>query len=141
MYKLTAQKPFDEHDLQVWIVNFLRFHHFYCFAIPNGGRRDAKTGKKLKDEGVLAGVADLQILLPGGKSIFVELKTPWGYQSTAQKAFENEIKLRGFEYKIWRSDKDAKDFVQSFKDYNVQTKGAGGLILDANAPTFQGLRK
>lgn len=114
-FKLTAQKAYDEHDLQVRIVNYLRWNHFYVFAIPNGGRRDAITGRKLKDEGVLAGVADLEILLPDGKAVFVELKTPWGVQSDAQKAFENEVKLRGYTYLLWRSAKDAEAFVKSFK--------------------------
>lgn len=137
-FKLTAQKAFDEHDLQVRIVNYLRWNHFYVFAIPNGGRRDAATGRKLKDEGVLAGVADLEILLPDGKAVFVELKTPWGVQSDAQKAFENEVKLRGYTYLLWRSAKDAEAFVKSYyKDYDVQTTEAGGLILDANASTFK----
>ena len=135
-FKLTAQKAYDEHDLQVRIVNYLRWNHFYVFAIPNGGRRDAVTGRKLKDEGVLAGVADLEILLPDGKAVFVELKTPWGVQSDAQKAFENEVKLRGYTYLLWRSAKDAEAFVKIFKCGNVQTTGADVSAFTSTSPTL-----
>lgn len=57
------------------------------------------------------------------------------FKLTAQKAFENEVKLRGYTYLLWRSAKDAEAFVKSFKDFNVQTTRAGGLILDADALT------
>lgn len=101
-----------EHNLQVAIIQYLRINHYYCFAIPNGGRRDKVTGAMLKKEGVLAGVADIEILLPNGKAIFIELKNgKEGQQSKEQKSFENEVKLRGFEYRIWRTFKDCVDFV------------------------------
>jgi hypothetical protein len=101
-----------EHNLQVAIIQYLRINHFYCFAIPNGGRRDKATGAMLKKEGVLAGVADIEILLPYGKAIFVELKDgKTGQQSREQKSFEKEVKLRGFEYLLWRTFKDCVDFV------------------------------
>ena len=106
-------KKAPEHNLQVAIVQYLRINHIFCFAIPNGGRRDAITGAMLKKEGVLAGVADIEILLPNGKAIFVELKNgKKGQQSLEQKSFENEVKLRGFEYRIWRTFKDCVDFVR-----------------------------
>ena len=37
------------------------------------------------------------------------------FKLTAQKAFENEVKLRGYTYLLWRSAKDAEAFVKSFK--------------------------
>ena len=41
----------EEHNIQVGIVQYLRLRGFEVFAIPNGGRRDAVTGAKLKAEG------------------------------------------------------------------------------------------
>lgn len=101
-----------EHNLQVAIIQYLRINHYYCFAIPNGGRRDKVTGAMLKKEGVLAGVADIEILLPNSRAIFVELKNgKIGWQSQEQKSFEKEVKLRGFEYLIWRTFDDCIKFV------------------------------
>ena len=50
-----------EHRLQVACVRWFRLQHpnVLIFAIPNGGQRNVVTAKRLKDEGVVAGVADL----------------------------------------------------------------------------------
>lgn len=110
--KMKAQ----EHNLQSLIIRHLRLNRIFCFAIPNGGRRDAVTGAKLKKEGVLAGVADIEILLPSGRAVFVEIKNgKTGRQSVEQKSFEDEVKLRGFEYLIWRTIDDCIKFVEGTK--------------------------
>lgn len=97
----------EEHNIQVGIVRYLRLRGFEVFAIPNGGRRDAVTGARLKAEGATAGVADLEILLNNGKSVFVEVKTEKGRQSDEQKEFQRRVEKLGFEYLIWRSVDDA----------------------------------
>ena len=103
----------EEHNIQVGIVQYLRFRGFEVFAIPNGGRRDAVTGAKLKAEGVTAGAADLIILLPIGNVLFVEVKTAKGRQSPEQKAFQERVESLGFNYVIWRSVEDAEKFINS----------------------------
>lgn len=103
----------EEHNIQVAIVQYLRLRGFEVFAIPNGGRRDAVTGAKLKAEGVSAGVADLIILLPIGNVLFVEVKTSKGRQSPEQKAFQERVESLGFNYVIWRSVEDAEKFINS----------------------------
>ena len=58
----------DEHSIQVACVTWFRYEYptlsKRLFAVPNGGRRDAVTGARLKAEGVIAGVADLILLTP-----------------------------------------------------------------------------
>lgn len=103
----------EEHNIQVGIVQYLRLRGFEVFAIPNGGRRDAVTGAKLKAEGVTAGVADMIILLPIGNALFVEVKTAKGRQSPEQKAFQERVEKLGFNYVIWRSVEDAEKFINS----------------------------
>ena len=46
------------------------------FAIPNGGQRDAKTGAKMKREGVKRGVPDicLPVARGGFNGMFLEMK-------------------------------------------------------------------
>lgn len=100
-----------ESSLQKEVVKYLRLELRYfggiIYAVPNGDKRDKIIGARLKQEGVLAGVADLHILLPGGRIIFVEMKTKSGKQSENQKLFQEMVENLGFEYIIWRSIDDA----------------------------------
>jgi hypothetical protein len=52
------------------------------FAIPNGGKRDIKTAKKLQMEGVTPGVPDL--FVPAW-NLWIEMKKPGGKLSASQK--------------------------------------------------------
>lgn len=71
-----------EHLEQVefvkWFNGVEKFRDLILFAIPNGGKRGIKTASKLKLEGVLSGTPDIQILLPNGKSVFIEMKKQKG---------------------------------------------------------------
>lgn len=53
------------------------------FAVPNGGRRNAREGGRLKAEGVKAGVADL-MLIYHDKIYALEIKTRKGRLAPAQ---------------------------------------------------------
>ena len=101
----------EEHRLQCAIVNYLRMNNFFVFAIPNGGNRDARTGKMLKDEGALAGAADL-LLMMHGRVIYIEVKTGKGTQQKSQRNFQAAAEWYGHEYMIWRSVDDAIAFVR-----------------------------
>ena len=99
----------EEHRIQTACVEWFRVSHpkyrNLLFAIPNGGRRDAVTGRKMKEEGVLAGVADLFLALPsdGKHGLFIEMKTKKGTQQQSQKDFQNSVTKQGYEYAICRS--------------------------------------
>jgi len=59
----------EEHQLQVAVAAFLDValpRSVRAIHVPNGGKRDAKTGARLKREGVKAGVADFVIFMRGG---------------------------------------------------------------------------
>lgn len=94
----------EEHRLQTACVRWFRLTHpaiaHALFAVPNGGRRDAVTGARLKAEGVLAGVADLILLRSNARhgALLIELKTPRGRQSPAQRDWQRRITAGG-EYK------------------------------------------
>ena len=72
----------DEHIEQVAFLNWFngveKFRDLIIFSIPNGGKRGFKTAVKLKLEGAKSGVPDLQILLPNGKTVFIEMKKEKG---------------------------------------------------------------
>ena len=102
----------EEHDIQMAIINYLRLNNFFCFAVPNGGQRNVMVAKNLKAEGVLAGVADIVIMMLD-RIIFVEVKTNKGAQQQSQKNFQYACEFYGHEYMIWRSIDDAIDFVNN----------------------------
>lgn len=106
----------DEANFQVGVVRFLRMAGHYVFAVPNGGSRNLKEAVNLKAQGVLAGVSDLIILLPG-KVYFVELKNPngKGRQSPAQREFEEAVKGYGQEYLLWDNWAQVEQFVNAHR--------------------------
>lgn len=110
----------DEHKLQVSMVNWFQLQYpsmrHNLFAVPNGGRRDASTGRLLKDEGVLAGVSDL-ILLKSNQhygALLIETKTKKGTQRESQKEWESKITADGYKYVVVRS---LDDFIKEVNDY------------------------
>lgn len=110
----------EEHKLQVSMINWFRLQYpsmrHNLFAIPNGGRRDAATGRRLKDEGVLAGVSDL-ILLKSNRcygALLIETKTRKGTQRESQKEWESKITADGYKYVIVRS---LDEFIEVVTDY------------------------
>ena len=99
-----------EHELQVAVVIMLREEvpsNVVWFPVPNGEWRDPATARKLKDQGVRAGVSDL-IFLGYGTALAIELKTPFGKQSEPQEGFQNAWEGAGGVYKIARSVGDVR---------------------------------
>lgn len=117
----SRKKPDDEeHRIQTAMVNWFRLQYpkmrHNLFAVPNGGRRDAVSGARLKAEGVLAGVADL-ILLKSNRfygALLIETKTRTGKQRESQKEWEAKITADGYKYVIVRS---LDDFMKEVKSY------------------------
>ena len=95
-----------ESQLQQTCVRWFRYQFPYAapflIAVPNGGRRDAKTGALMKKEGAFAGVADLIFFDPFGKKLplFIEMKLPKGVQSESQVRFQRTYTQAGYTYTI-----------------------------------------
>lgn len=72
-----------EHEHQVTVVawaqlNVRKYPVLRCLhAIPNGGKRDIRVARKLKLEGVRAGVMDLNLPIPRGEccGLWIEMKS------------------------------------------------------------------
>lgn len=110
-----------EHQLQVECVKWFRLQYPHLahalFAVPNGGRRDATTGAKLKAEGALAGVSDIILLYMSGNygALLIEMKTKQGVQSDKQKEWQAKITSRGeYKYVICRSFDDFKREIETY---------------------------
>lgn len=114
----------EEHCIQCACVRWfnLRYPNLRgrLFAVPNGGHRNIVTAVKLKDEGVVAGVADLILLVPSGSygALCIEIKTPAGRQSAAQKQWERNVCAEGhYRYAVCRS---LEEFVRETDAYLCQ---------------------
>ena len=71
-----------------------------AFHIPNGGKRHIKTGAKFKAMGTMPGVADMCVIGPDGRTLWLELKDGANKQSESQQLFEKRIRLSGQSYDL-----------------------------------------
>lgn len=100
----TIPRMDEEAREQARLVAALRCHWHLLpdelrpivFAVPNGGKRNAAEAANLKVQGALAGIHDLIIWLPGGRSLLVEMKAEKGSISTSQAGIHRHSTLLGF---------------------------------------------
>jgi len=111
-----------EHDEQKTLFEWAAYNWNkypeleFMFAIPNGGKRDVVTAKRLKDEGVKAGVSDIFLPAirwsdPSGSmairygGLFIEMKSEDGRLSQAQIDFIAAMKKQGYQTAVcWSAD-------------------------------------
>ena len=110
-----------EHKVQVAICQYLDMRGATYFAIPNGGKRNLITAKKLKAEGVQAGVPDICII-HDGMTYFLEVKRPKsdlgakGRLSTTQKAMIERLEAAGAEVAVVHS---VADVIEACIDWHI----------------------
>ena len=105
--------------MQWWSLQCRRFGipEQLLFAIPNGGQRNIITAKRMKDEGVRAGIPDLFLAVPRGKfhGLFVEMKkTQGGVVSDAQKACMQMLSDNGYCVTICHGFMDAQEAIKGY---------------------------
>lgn len=103
----------------VWVRRTMP--HALVYHTPNGGRRSRMEAIRFKALGVMPGVPDLTILLPGGQAIFLEIKPEkTGALSPEQKLFRNALAtLGGYHWACVRSIDDARD---AFSEWGIVSK-------------------
>jgi hypothetical protein len=86
------------------------------FAIPNGGMRNIGTAIKLKNEGVLAGVADLFLMLPNKThhGLFIEMKAAKGKISNQQKYFLEQAQAQNYATCVCYSFDEAQAAINNY---------------------------
>lgn len=106
---MDKTENFIQQEIVIYLNNkYCLKHHdprFIIFAVPNGGNRDAREAKNLKNTGLLRGVSDL-ILQTDKDAYYIEVKTSRGVQSDQQKEFELRIKNLGKKYILVKSLED-----------------------------------
>jgi hypothetical protein len=115
-FKMTRENNHDEHIIQEDIVAYLRGR--WCIPIDT----DVMDGNKWatsdlarikyinihKAGGYTNGQPDLVVLMPSGRTLLVEVKTPHGRQSEAQKAYQTAAENLGHSYYVVRNREDMK---------------------------------
>lgn len=111
-YKNAKQ---SEHEEQKLFFAWFRLQYplIPVFAIPNGGHRHVITAKKLKDEGVLAGVPDI-FVADGNPGLFIEMKAKKGQVSEHQKSMIKWLNKMGYQVKVCFGFDEAKACVVEY---------------------------
>ena len=87
-----------EHNHQVAFFRWAAMQHRYpletMHAIPNAARRSPRSGKWLKDEGLKAGVWDINLPIPQGKysGLWIEMKAGKNKLTEEQEKFAFQLK-------------------------------------------------
>lgn len=136
---------FEEHQHQVALISWARRVKLppaadvkpgaviadYLLAVPNGGRRNAREGARLKAEGVKPGVSDLLLPLRRGGygSLWLELKAPGERPNPRQCEWIERMTLAGF-LAVWVDDWTKA--AQVITDYIDEVAVAPGHVTRAN---------
>lgn len=114
-----------EHREQAALVKWARLMPppvRWLFAIPNGGHRTKAVAGRMKAEGVLAGVPDL--LLPvsrgGLHALYIEMKSPTGRISPAQKEMIANLRSEGYAVEVARSWVEGKEIIERYMRLDEQ---------------------
>lgn len=102
-------------DLQYPRLSQLMFH------IANGGKRNPREGKTLKDMGVRRGVADLFLSVPNDKyhGLYIEMKCKDGKQSEHQIKFQLSVEALGYKYVLCDT---IEKFISTVQEYLYTTR-------------------
>jgi hypothetical protein len=86
------------------------------WATPNGGFRHIGTARRLKAEGVKAGVPDVFLAIPskGYHGLFIELKAPKGRVSPEQGEMVSILLLSGYQCRVCYGWDDARGVIENY---------------------------
>lgn len=103
---------------------------FVMYHIPNGGRRDAITGARMKAEGVAAGVPDIFLAVPwrGFGGLYIELKRQkGGTLSEAQESMIARLREAGYRAEVCKGWQAARGVIENYlTGASPQGKGVCG---------------
>lgn len=90
------------------------------FHIPNGGYRNINTAKRLKAEGVKAGVPDICLPIAKGNyhGLYLELKTDKGRLSKEQEIWLSDLKSEGYLAEVAYGFDEAVKVIKGYLELN-----------------------
>jgi hypothetical protein len=82
-------------------------------AIPNGSKRDAITGARLKAEGVAKGFPDMVLFVARGgfHGLAIELKVQRGSVGKEQAQWHDDLRLEGYRVEVCYGWESARDII------------------------------
>jgi len=88
----------------------------YLFAIPNGGKRNPKEARRLKAQGVKAGVSDLFLPLAHGGhlGLWLEMKSALGKLTDTQEDWLLKMEKQGYEIAVCYNWMQARDTIKRY---------------------------
>jgi hypothetical protein len=96
-----------EAQIEQAVCQWLHFKKYFVFKLKDQtAYRDGKRHKTLPFQ--INGVADL-CAIKNGETFWIEIKTPTGTQSQAQKVFQKNIEMQGGNYWLIRSLDELKE--------------------------------
>lgn len=106
----------SEQKAQEAIFSWCEWNHIPAFAIPNGGRRDAREAMALKRAGVKAGVPDMMIPLArhGRHGLFIELKVGKNRPTQKQREWCERLNAEGYLAIVCYGHKMAIDAIKEY---------------------------
>lgn len=117
----SRRSAVTEHDLQTACVRWFRLQYRefanLLIAIPNGGQRDVRVARKLKAEGVVAGVPDLFLAIARGQShgMWIEMKNgKAGRVSEHQHYMLYALARQGYKGIVCRTFDEFREAVNSY---------------------------
>jgi ribonuclease HIII len=107
-----------EHQLQVSCIKWFRWNypHLLIFAIPNGSHRHIAVARKLKAEGVVAGIPDLFIAIPNSEynGLFVEMKAGKNKTTEIQNEIINKLKSNNYAVEVCYSFDEFTNIINNY---------------------------
>lgn len=108
-----------ETDIQQSCITWFRYQYMplwedgVLFHIPNEGLRFGATGRRMKCEGIVRGVADLCLAVArrGFNALYIEMKRQGGRQSEFQMHWERGVTKHGNKYVVCKSLEEFKEVV------------------------------
>lgn len=98
--------------------------------IPNGGKRNAREGARLKSQGVRAGVPDLCLPVPRGghHGLWIEMKAPGRHTvSSAQKQWIEALTKQGYAACVCVGWEQARDVIAEYLHPPVAPSAPGWI--------------
>jgi len=121
-FKLTPEYPTESQE-QSRVIKWATYRAAtlpelrMLISIPNGGKRDAATGAKLKREGLKAGFPDLALFVPrhGYHALFIEMKRRYGGSvQPKQKEWHERLRSYGFAVLVACGASEAIGFIEDY---------------------------
>ena len=117
----TRSRPtHPEDELQIRCLHWFRYAHPqlspFLHHSPNGGKRNAREAARFKQMGTSPGFPDLFLALPsaGFHGLFLELKSPRGYLTTHQTAWQAHLLRCGYKHHVIRSLEEFQNAINGY---------------------------